>query len=87
MTGYYGMFLLYVFLGLLFSGALFYWAVANGQFREQDRARYLALSCEEREPRGPATTRWPRSMILVVLVIGSAVAVPLGLLLIRVFTS
>jgi nitrogen fixation-related uncharacterized protein len=39
----YGMFLLYISVGVAITGAMFYWAVMRGQFKESKRARYLAL--------------------------------------------
>jgi len=87
MTGFYGLYLLYLFLGLLFTGVLFYWAVANGQLREQDRARYLPLAGEEPRGESPGAAKWPRSLILVMVVIGSMVAVPLGVLLVMALTA
>ena len=80
--GFYGLYLLYLFLGLLFSGCLFYWAVVNGQFREQQRARYLPLGAEEPEAQSARTARWPRSMIVTVLFLAAILAGSLGALLI-----
>ena len=71
---YYGYFLLYVLAGILACGALFAWAVARGQFREQDRARYLPLGGRAPEPKSATTARWPRSMIVTVVLVFAGLA-------------
>ncbi len=72
---FYLFFLIYVGAGILICGVLFYWAVANGQFKDQDRARYFPLSGEAPQPRDASTAKWPRSMVLTVAVIlGALVA-------------
>jgi cbb3-type cytochrome oxidase maturation protein len=40
---YYPFFLAYMITGLFIGGVVFYWAVKNGQFSDQQRARFLAL--------------------------------------------
>ena len=46
---FYLFFLVYLGAGILICGALFYWAVSNGQFKDQDRARFLPLQGEPEE--------------------------------------
>jgi len=48
---FYLFFLIYLGAGILICGALFYWAVSNGQFKDQDRARYFPLAGEARVDR------------------------------------
>ncbi len=40
---YFPYFIAYIAIGLILSVAVFVWAVRNGQFREQQRARFLPL--------------------------------------------
>jgi len=82
MTVFYPFFLLYVFGGLAVCAVVFYWAVASGQFQEQDRARYLPLSGEAPRPPTASTARWPKSMILTVLLIASALLLQIASVLV-----
>lgn len=48
---YYPYFITYMLVGFVISLIVFFWAMRHGQFREQDRARYLPLQGEpEIEP-------------------------------------
>jgi cbb3-type cytochrome oxidase maturation protein len=47
---YYFFFILFIFSGLFFGILVFLWALKSGQFKEQQRARYLPL---EDEPEAP----------------------------------
>ena len=40
---YYPYFITYIILGFVISMLVFFWALKNGQFKDQDRARYLPL--------------------------------------------
>lgn len=40
---YFPYFVAYITIGLAVSLALFFWALKNGQFQDQQRARYLPL--------------------------------------------
>ena len=40
---YYPFFLAYILTGILIGGTVFIWALKNGQFTQQQRARFLAL--------------------------------------------
>jgi cbb3-type cytochrome oxidase maturation protein len=72
---FYLFFLVYLAAGILICGALFYWAVANGQFKDQDRARYFPLTGMAPEPADASTARWPRSLVIsVVILLGALVA-------------
>jgi len=66
---FYLFFLIYVGAGILICGVLFYWAVTNGQFKDQDRARYFPLSGEAPQPRDASTAKWPKSMTISLAVI------------------
>jgi len=45
--------LLYCLLGVVIFAALFLWAVRNGQFRDQERARHLPLLHPPERERRP----------------------------------
>jgi cbb3-type cytochrome oxidase maturation protein len=42
-------FVLYMITGFIISLCLFFWALKNGQFRDQKRARFLPLLAEREE--------------------------------------
>ncbi len=72
---FYLFFLVYLAAGILICGALFYWAVMNGQFKDQDRARYFPLSGMDPEPRDASAAKWPKSLVIsVALLLGALVA-------------
>lgn len=56
---YFPYFIAYIGIGLLFSLVLFFWALKNGQFRDQQRARFLPLRDQDTPPV-PKTTRLHR---------------------------
>lgn len=56
---YFPYFATYMLVGLAAGIGVFYWALKNGQFRDQERARYLPLEIEP-EPALPAPTRFNR---------------------------
>jgi cbb3-type cytochrome oxidase maturation protein len=47
---YYFFFIIIIFSGLFFGIVIFLWALKSGQFKEQQRARYLPLEDELQEP-------------------------------------
>lgn len=47
---YYSFFLIYLVVGFTITLTIFFWAVKNGQFRDQQRARFLPLEKEEKRP-------------------------------------
>jgi cbb3-type cytochrome oxidase maturation protein len=47
---YYPFFITYLMAGFAFGLILFFWALKNGQFRDQQRARYLPVDEEEPQP-------------------------------------
>lgn len=53
---YFPYFMVYMIVGLAFGLVVFFWALGNGQFRDQERARFLPLqgqgdTCPERVSR------------------------------------
>jgi cbb3-type cytochrome oxidase maturation protein len=49
---YYPFFITYLVAGFAFGIVLLFWAIKNGQFKDQQRARYLPLDEEEPQPVG-----------------------------------
>jgi cbb3-type cytochrome oxidase maturation protein len=47
---YYFFFIIFIFSGLFFGIVVFLWALKSGQFKEQQRARYLPLEDEQEVP-------------------------------------
>ena len=48
---YYFFFIIFIFSGLFFGILVFLWALKSGQFKEQQRAKYLAIEEEPLEPQ------------------------------------
>jgi cbb3-type cytochrome oxidase maturation protein len=82
---YYPYFLAYMTAGFVISVVVFFWALKKGQFKDQQRARFLPL--EDKPATGPARLsrigRW-QAVILVALacsgLVASLVAVVLSLI-------
>ena len=47
---YFPYFVAYITIGLVISLALFFWALKNGQFQDQQRARFLPLRDDTAAP-------------------------------------
>jgi len=52
---YYPYFVTYMVVGFVISLLVFFWALKNGQFGDQQRARFLPLEEEAEAPAGEAT--------------------------------
>jgi len=50
---YYPFFIIYILLGFAITLPFIFWALKNGQFEQQQRARFLPL---EKEPQTPVET-------------------------------
>jgi len=46
----YLLFIIFIFSGLFFGLIVFFWALKSGQFKEQERARYLAIEDDRDNP-------------------------------------
>jgi cbb3-type cytochrome oxidase maturation protein len=57
---YFPYFIAYIAIGLTISLVVFFWAVKNGQFKEQQRARYLPLrdASEDGPVKSTRLQRW-----------------------------
>jgi cbb3-type cytochrome oxidase maturation protein len=67
---YYPYFLTYMALGLGVTLIVFFWALNNGQFKEQQRARYLALH-EAPDPPATKPSRFIRLEIGVLFILAA----------------
>ena len=61
------LFVLYVILSTVLCVGFFFWALRSGQFRDQERARFLPLAGEETDPGPPVRTGRRRSSLGPVL--------------------
>jgi cbb3-type cytochrome oxidase maturation protein len=52
---YYLFFIIYMVTGFVLTLCLFFWALKNGQFRDQQRARFLPLLDEGDRPAAAVT--------------------------------
>jgi len=57
---YFPYFIAYISIGFIISLPVFFWAVKNGQFQDQQRARYLPLRdvSGERPVKATRLNRW-----------------------------
>ncbi len=51
----YLLFIIFILSGLFFGIIVFLWALKSGQFKEQQRARYLAIEDEREKPDNVAS--------------------------------
>jgi len=68
---YYPYFITYMLIGLVLSFFVFLWALNNGQFRDQNRARFLPLQ-HEREIRPPHVSKASRIELYALALLASA---------------
>lgn len=68
---YYPYFITYMLIGLVLSFFVFLWALNNGQFKDQKRARFLPLQ-DEREMRPPNVSRASRIELYALALLASA---------------
>ena len=76
---YYPYFIAYMAIGFAISLVVFFWALNTGQFKDQQRARFIPLDSED--PAKPAVAsrfariQWIALFSLVCICLGSSVAV------------
>ena len=68
---YYPYFITYMLIGLVISFFVFLWALNNGQFKDQKRARFLPLQVE-REIRPRNVSRASRIELCALALLASA---------------
>jgi cbb3-type cytochrome oxidase maturation protein len=77
---YFPYFITYIVAGLAITLVVFFWALKNGQFRDQQRARYLPLQGDSDPTEAPPTSAFSRIEIyglflLAVAGLGASAAV------------
>ena len=68
----YLLFIIFIFSGLFFGVIVFLWALKSGQFKEQERARYLAIEDEQEDPENvmPRSGQLQSYVLLGLLLVG-----------------
>jgi cbb3-type cytochrome oxidase maturation protein len=57
---YFPYFIAYISIGLVISIVVFIWAIKNGQFKDQQRARFLPLENDSDRSAAKAKASWIR---------------------------
>jgi cbb3-type cytochrome oxidase maturation protein len=83
---YFPYFIAYIVIGLVLAMVVFFWALRNGQFRDQQRARFLPLE-PEGEAHGARATRWKRYEIYLLFFLACAGLMSSGAVLIFALLS
>jgi cbb3-type cytochrome oxidase maturation protein len=68
---YFPYFIAYIAIGLVIGVTVFFWALRNGQFRDQKRARFLPLE-RERDGGEAGSSRWKRYEIYLLFILAVA---------------
>jgi len=66
---YYPYFIVYMAAGFVISLVVFFWALNSGQFKDQQRARFLPL--QDLQPKPAAVPRFARLQTVVLFVLVS----------------
>ena len=78
---YFPYFIAYITIGFGLAAGVFFWALRNGQFQDQQRARFLPLE-QGREKGGAKISRWKRFEIYLLFIIAGAGLMSSGAVLI-----
>ncbi len=66
---YYAMFLLYLAVGFGITAGLFVWAIKMGQFKNQNRARYLVLDgITPLAKEATVKKKWPKEIVITIAI-------------------
>jgi len=68
---YFPYFIAYITIGLAIAVTVFFWALRNGQFQDQQRARFLPLE-REGGAGGAKASRWKRCEIYLLFFLACA---------------
>ena len=83
---YFPYFISYITIGFAITLVVFFWALRNGQFQDQQRARFLPLE-KELEKSGAKTSRWKRYEIYMLFFLACAGLMSSGAVLIFAMIS
>ena len=78
---YYPYFITYIIVGFIMSVLAFFWALKTGQFKDQQRARFLPLN-EDPEPDTKEVSRFNRYEAYALLFLASCGLLATGAVLI-----
>lgn len=68
---YFPYFITYITIGLILAVVVFAWAVHNGQFKDQGRARYLPLE-DDRTTEVTARSKYSRLEVYALMILALA---------------
>lgn len=83
---YFPYFIIYMVIGFSISLVVFFWALNNGQFKDQQRARFLPLE-DDSEPRAVGVSKINRYEIYALLFLACAGLLASGAVLIFALIS
>ena len=83
---YFPYFISYMVVGLVISLVVFFWALANGQFKDQKRARFLPLE-DEPEAKGTQVSVFSRYETYALMFLAFAGLAASGAMIIFVLLS
>ena len=72
---YFPYFITYMVVGLVISLLAFFWALKNGQFKDQKRARFLPLADEQEPPVTKASKIKPFEIYTLIFLVLAGLAV------------
>ena len=79
---YFPYFITYIVAGFAISLLVLFWALHNGQFREQDRARFLALDREDAAPKSTVVSKFHRyEGIALIALVGAGLLATVSVLI------
>ena len=78
---YFPYFIAYITIGLVLATVVFFWALRNGQFQDQQRARFLPLE-PDGDKGGAKASRWKRYEIYLLFFLACAGLMSSGAVLI-----
>ena len=83
---YFPYFIAYIAIGFAITLVVLFWAIRNGQFQDQQRARFLPLE-KEHETGGIKASRWKRYEIYLLFFLACAGLISSGAVLIAAMIS
>ncbi|MEW5908265.1 MAG: cbb3-type cytochrome oxidase assembly protein CcoS [Thermodesulfobacteriota bacterium] len=82
---YYPYFITYMGIGILLGLGVFFWAFRNGQFKDQDRARFLPLEEDASVRPGTPSRMGPVEIMGLAGMALAGLAITAGILIFSIF--
>jgi cbb3-type cytochrome oxidase maturation protein len=79
---YFPYFIAYITIGLIIGVTVFFWALRNGQFQDQQRARFLPLEREGKTAGRAVGSGWKRYEVYLLFFLACAGLISSGAVLI-----